>query len=434
MHHQAVVGSQMDVQFDAVGAELPGALERRQRVFGCVGAGAAMRHDGHPPGHAAEHLHVFRGQAAERRLAASRPNRHCTLNRGGRGAASALRAKRRGHEHDDRRAELDGSWIIARDDPGVAWLLTSAEPAVRMLTLKEVLGEAPDHPDVVAAREAFVLKPIARALLNDHGEPVYAKWPGPFWRLTALVELGVPAGEPTASGYLRTVLAWLNDMEHRRYPPIIAGRPRAHAIWHGQALAAAVALSTPDPSVAAALAEQLIQWPDGGWNCDRRPDAACSSVHESLGPCGALRRIIAPRAIRWLARRSGGPPNSSSSAGCSDRGALARSSIRSGCSSATRPTTTTTCCRRCGCLGERDTCTIRGWMRRSSWWPVDGAGRPLECERTLVEATRAVRLECGSRRLGLVSAKRVGYAEGPDGPRLGEWLTSVRSLSSISQA
>jgi hypothetical protein len=159
-----------------------------------------------------------------------------------------------------------------------------------MLTLKEVLGEAADHPEVVAAREAFVLGPIARALLSDRGEPVYAKWQGPFWRLTALVELGVPAGEPTASGYLRTVLAWLKDMEHRRYPPVIAGRTRAHAVWHGHALAAAVALGWTDQSVAAALAAQLMrwQWPDGGWNCDRHPDAACSSVHESLGPLWGL--------------------------------------------------------------------------------------------------------------------------------------------------
>jgi hypothetical protein len=179
--------------------------------------------------------------------------------------------------------------MITRDDPGVAWLLTSREPAVRMLTLQEVLGEAPDHPEVVAAREAFVSGPIAGALLDDRGEHVYDKWRGPFWRLTALVEIGVPAGEPAASAYLRRVLAWLDHMQQRGYPPIIAGRPRAHAVWHGNALAAAVALKCTDPSVEAALAEQLIrwQWPDGGWNCDRR-DASCSSVHESLGPLWGL--------------------------------------------------------------------------------------------------------------------------------------------------
>jgi hypothetical protein len=38
------------------------------------------------------------------------------------------------------------------------------------------------------------------------------------------------------------------------------------------------------------LAESLVQWqwPDGGWNCDRRPDATHSSFHETLWPCLGL--------------------------------------------------------------------------------------------------------------------------------------------------
>lgn len=180
--------------------------------------------------------------------------------------------------------------MITRDDPGVAWLLSVGEPAVRMLTLTEVLGEAADHPEVVSATEAFATGPIASALLDHHDEPVYGKWRGPFWRLTALVELGVPAGEPTPSEYLRAVVSWLSDMEQRGYPPVIAGRPRAHAVWHGHALAAAVALNWTDTSVAAGLVERLVrwQWPDGGWNCDRRVSPSCSSVHESLGPLWGL--------------------------------------------------------------------------------------------------------------------------------------------------
>jgi hypothetical protein len=180
--------------------------------------------------------------------------------------------------------------MINRDDPGVAWLLTSGEPAVRWLTLTEVLGEAPDHPEVVAAHAAFATGPIARALLDSHGESVYGKWRGPFWRLTALVELGVPADEPIVSEYLRTVLTWLDDMAQHGYPPIIAGRPRVHAVWYGQALAAAVALNWTDTSVAAGLVQQLAgwQWPDGGWNCDRHRSPSSSSVHESLGPLYGL--------------------------------------------------------------------------------------------------------------------------------------------------
>jgi hypothetical protein len=60
MYHQTVVGGEMDVKFDGVRTKLPGAFERRHRVFGGVGAGATMRHDGYAPGHAAEHFHEFR--------------------------------------------------------------------------------------------------------------------------------------------------------------------------------------------------------------------------------------------------------------------------------------------------------------------------------------------------------------------------------------
>jgi len=38
------------------------------------------------------------------------------------------------------------------------------------------------------------------------------------------------------------------------------------------------------------LAESLVewQWPDGGWNCDRRPQARHSSFNESLAPAWGL--------------------------------------------------------------------------------------------------------------------------------------------------
>jgi hypothetical protein len=42
--------------------------------------------------------------------------------------------------------------------------------------------------------------------------------------------------------------------------------------------------------VAADLAQRLaeLQWPDGGWNCDPRPDARHSSFHESIWPAWGL--------------------------------------------------------------------------------------------------------------------------------------------------
>lgn len=179
---------------------------------------------------------------------------------------------------------------MTREDPGVQWLLARAEPAVRCLTLTDVLGEPHDHPEVVTARKAFADGPIARALLTPGPEHVYAKWQGAFWRLTTLVELGVSPDQPAAHEQLRAVLSWLHGLERAGYPPVIAGRPRAHALWHGHALAAAVALDWPDQRDTAWLVERLLQWqwPDGGWNCDRHAQPACSSVHETLGPVWGL--------------------------------------------------------------------------------------------------------------------------------------------------
>ena len=177
-------------------------------------------------------------------------------------------------------------------------------------------GTSADHPEVVVARDAFASGPIVRALLHDRVERVYAKWRGAFWRPTAQVELGVPAGQTPALAYLDRVLAWLDDIERRGYPPLVAGLPPARAVWHGHALAAAVALDWPDALV-------QWRWPDGGWNCDRGPDASCSSVHESLGPLWAWRPSLALTAIPAPAG-SNGRASCSSSGGCSGHAERAR--------------------------------------------------------------------------------------------------------------
>ena len=100
-------------------------------------------------------------------------------------------------------------------DPGVMWLLACGEPAVRRLVLTDVLGEPADHPQVRAADQGFADGPIVRQLLTQSTDHVYAKWRGLFWRLTALVELGVPPGQPVATDYLGATLIWLRDLERR---------------------------------------------------------------------------------------------------------------------------------------------------------------------------------------------------------------------------
>ena len=62
-----------------------------------------------------------------------------------------------------------------------------------------------------------------------------------------------------------------------------------------------------DPRVAL-LAESLVgwQWPDGGWNCDRKPGAHRSSFNETLGPIWGLHEYATATAnadARSAARR-----------------------------------------------------------------------------------------------------------------------------------
>jgi hypothetical protein len=71
--------------------------------------------------------------------------------------------------------------------------------------------------------------------------------------------------------------------------PVIRGRARRCASQQGNALYAAVVLGLLDER-GRRLARLLLrwQWPDGGWNCDRRPEAATSSFWESLIPLRGL--------------------------------------------------------------------------------------------------------------------------------------------------
>jgi hypothetical protein len=128
---------------------------------------------------------------------------------------------------------------------------------------------------------------VVSALSRDSGTHPYAKWQGAFWRLISLVDLGVQPGHPGALGAARGALDWaasprrLADIHRRR----IAGRVRRCASQDGQVLRCCLAIGLRDPRLDV-LAESLVetQWPDGGWNCDRRPHVTHSSFNETWGP------------------------------------------------------------------------------------------------------------------------------------------------------
>jgi hypothetical protein len=181
--------------------------------------------------------------------------------------------------------------VPLKDDSAVEWLRDSGEPGIRFQARRDLLGEAP--PDDTAD---ILQGPIVRELLRGQqrgggfGAHPYGKWGGAHWRLVTLVELGLPAGEPRALAALETVLDWLTGTSHRRNVPVINELPRRCASQEGNALAVASRLGRSDHPRVQLLAQSLIgwQWPDGGWNCDRREVAHHSSFNESLATMWGL--------------------------------------------------------------------------------------------------------------------------------------------------
>jgi hypothetical protein len=170
--------------------------------------------------------------------------------------------------------------IVNTLDPGLAWLLTSDDPAVVNLARHDLLGEPFDH-------QAPLLSSRVQALLVSHrGHPYGNKWRGAHWRLVSLVELGIDA-QPEVLEAVEQVLGWLSSSRPRQ---VIAGLERRHASMEGNALAVCSRLGLATDRRVVHLRDLILaaQWPDGGWNCDRRPKTAHSSFHESLATLWGL--------------------------------------------------------------------------------------------------------------------------------------------------
>ncbi len=187
--------------------------------------------------------------------------------------------------------------MITATDQAVQWLLESDEPGVVFQARRDLLGES-DPPDAARVLEG----PKVRCLLagqkadGTFGVHAYGKWGGAHWRLVSLVELGIPAGEPQALAAAETVLAWLTGRNRLASFRPVNGLVRRCASQEGNALAVCCRLGLAGDARVAALAEALVewQWPDGGWNCDRKATGYRSSFNESLTPMWGLHEY-------WLA-------------------------------------------------------------------------------------------------------------------------------------
>ena len=192
-------------------------------------------------------------------------------------------------------------------------LLKSDEPSIRYKIRVNVLGEDPDSRSIKLLRQQIKKSPRVECLLkgmDKYGKitdppSIYKKWCGAHWILLHLAELGYPSGDKTllairdqvyevwlAPRYLNTFIVDKpnpNKIYHKEGVPIISGKARRCASQQGLALWSTLKLGINDertPNLAKLLLDW--QWHDGGWNCDKRPEATNSSFYETIIPFRAL--------------------------------------------------------------------------------------------------------------------------------------------------
>jgi hypothetical protein len=191
---------------------------------------------------------------------------------------------------------------LAKVDPGVDWLLSSDEPAVRFLARRDVLGERvePDADEILSGPKVRALLQSQQADGGFGGHP-YNKWTGAHWRLVSLVELAVPPGEPRVLAAAERVLSWLTSKGRTRNLVVIDGLPRRCASMEGNGLAVCSRLGLAEDPRVEQLARSLVewQWPDGGWNCDRRASGRRSSFHESHASAWGLHEYASATGAEW---------------------------------------------------------------------------------------------------------------------------------------
>ena len=213
----------------------------------------------------------------------------------------------------------------------VAALLESPEPSIRWKIRANVLGEDVHSRGMRALREEIRVSPRVRALLARRDvsgriiakRGVYDKWQGAHWILASLADIGYPEGDAKLLPARNQVLdCWLApefyeefnatsraDAYKKQGVPIMQGRARRCASQQGYALYYLIVLGLDDKRVHD-LVERLLhwQWPDGGWNCDKKPAAAKSTFIHTIHCMRALalygRRFRKPNATAAAQRAS----------------------------------------------------------------------------------------------------------------------------------
>jgi hypothetical protein len=165
------------------------------------------------------------------------------------------------------------------------------EPALAWKVAVNILGQGDDSGGASEARTEVKNAPLIRKLIAtfDLQSSAYKKWDGAHWVLSILADLGYPMGEQILHPLMEhTFNTWLGE-NHKKYIRQVAGRTRRCASQEGNAIWSSLRLGLADGRTDELVSRLLAwQWPDGGWNCDKRPEADSSSFMESLIPLRAL--------------------------------------------------------------------------------------------------------------------------------------------------
>ena len=165
------------------------------------------------------------------------------------------------------------------------------QPALAWKVAVNLLGKGDDSPEANRARAEVRDAPLIKALIAtcDRQRSAYKKWDGAHWVLSILGDLGYPAGDETLRPLMEhTFNTWLSKA-HEKHIQMINGRIRRCGSQEGYAAWCSLRLGFADGRTDELVSRLLQwQWPDGGWNCDKNPEADSSSFMETLIPLRAL--------------------------------------------------------------------------------------------------------------------------------------------------
>ncbi len=179
-------------------------------------------------------------------------------------------------------------------------LLADPDPLIRYRAQTELLGQSQTNPNIQALLLEVRTSPVVTGLLTQAGSDgkiphhPYKKWDGAHWILAALAEMHYPPGDARLIPLREQQYAWFfgEDIHHPQYQRrviTLENRARMCASMEGNAILSSLAFGLTDQQTVL-LVERLLdwQWPDGGWNCDKKPPVTRSSFMETLIPMRAL--------------------------------------------------------------------------------------------------------------------------------------------------